>query len=41
LRGILLKGTGIEAIWPDVLSLCAFAVILIALSAWRFRKSLD
>jgi ABC-2 type transport system permease protein len=41
LRGILLKGTGLEAIWPDVLSLCAFAVVLIALSATRFRKSLD
>jgi ABC-2 type transport system permease protein len=41
LRGILLKGTGIEAIWKDVLSLCAFALVLITLSATRFRKSLD
>jgi ABC-2 type transport system permease protein len=41
LRGILLKGTGFEAIWRDVLALCAFAVVLIGLSATRFRKSLD
>jgi ABC-2 type transport system permease protein len=41
LRGVLLKGTGIEAIWKDVLTLCAFALVLITLSAMRFRKSLD
>jgi ABC-2 type transport system permease protein len=41
LRGILLKGTGFEAIWLDVLWLCVFAVVLIAFSATRFRKSLD
>ena len=35
LRGILLKGAGIEAIWKDVLSLCAFALVLITLSATR------
>lgn len=41
LRGVLLKGTGLDAIWKDVASLCAFAVVLITLSATRFRKSLD
>jgi ABC-2 type transport system permease protein len=41
LRGVLLRGTGLEAIWKDVLSLCAFAVVLVTLSATRFRKSLD
>ena len=41
LRGVLLKGTGVEAIWKDVLSLCVFALVLITLSATRFRKSLD
>ena len=40
LRGILLKGAGIDAIWKDVLVLCGFAVVLITLSATRFRKSL-
>jgi len=41
LRGILLRGTGIEAIWKDVLTLCVFALVLMTLSATRFRKSLD
>lgn len=41
LRGILLKGTAFDAIWRDVAALSAFAVVLIALSATRFRKSLD
>jgi ABC-2 type transport system permease protein len=41
LRGVLLKGTGFEAISKDVLALCVFAVVLVVLSATRFRKSLD
>jgi ABC-2 type transport system permease protein len=41
LRGVLLKGTGWEAIWRDTVSLIAFAVILVGFSAVRFRKSLD
>ena len=40
-RGIFLRGTGIEAIWKDVAALGAFAIVLITLSATRFRKSLD
>jgi ABC-2 type transport system permease protein len=41
LRGILLKGVGIEAIWPQVLILCGFAVGLITLAVRRFHKTLD
>jgi len=33
--------TGFEAIWKDVLTLCVFALVLMTLSATRFRKSLD
>ena len=40
LRGLLLKGSGLDAIWPDVLALSVFAVVLVTLSAVRFRKSL-
>ena len=40
-RGILLKGAGIAAIWPEVLILAAFAVALITLSAVRFQKSFE
>ena len=41
LRGILLKGVWIEAIWPQVLILCGFAVGLISLAVRRFHKTLD
>lgn len=40
-RGILLKGAGLSAIWPEVLVLAAFAVALISLSAVRFQKSVE
>lgn len=41
LRGILLKGVGLEALWQEVLILAAFAAGLIVLSVRRFRKTLD
>jgi len=40
-RGILLKGAGFAAIWPEVLTLALFAVALISLSAVRFQKSVE
>jgi drug efflux transport system permease protein len=40
-RGILLKGAGFTAIWPEVLTLALFAVGLISLSAVRFQKSVE
>jgi ABC-2 type transport system permease protein len=39
-RGILLRGAGAEAIWPHLLALIGFAVVLVGVSAWRFRKQL-
>ncbi|MCX5749875.1 MAG: ABC transporter permease [Candidatus Saganbacteria bacterium] len=41
LRGIFMKGIGIEYLWPDTLMLVIFGCIMIALSAKRFRKRLD
>lgn len=40
-RGILLKGAGMAAIWPHVLVLAGFAVGLMTLSAARFQKSVE
>ena len=40
LRGIMLKGVGIEVLWPHVIPLAAFGVAVFALSANRFRKRL-
>lgn len=41
LRGILLKGAGVDAIWQDSLALGAFGIVLVALSALRFHKTLE
>jgi len=41
LRGILLKGVGIDALWSQTLALAGFAVGLIALAVRRFHKTLD
>lgn len=39
-RGVLLKGVGIEALWPQVLILLVFATVLMALSIRQFRQQL-
>jgi ABC-2 type transport system permease protein len=41
LRGILLKGVGFEALWPELLALIGFAVLIVTLSVRRFHKTLD
>ena len=41
MRGATLKGIGIETLWPNVLALLGFTLILVALSVWRFRKQLS
>jgi len=41
LRGIILKGVGVEVLWPEVAALAAFGLIVFGLSANRFRKTLD
>jgi ABC-2 type transport system permease protein len=40
LRGIVLKGVGLDVLWPQVVPLAAFGVAVFALSANRFRKRL-
>jgi ABC-2 type transport system permease protein len=41
LRGILLKGSGISALWPEAVILAAVALVLITLSIRRFAKTLE
>jgi ABC-2 type transport system permease protein len=41
LRGIILKGVGVEVLWPEVLALAIFGALVFGLSARRFRKTLD
>ena len=40
LRGVLLKGNGLELIWPDLLALTVFAIGVVALSTARFKRRL-
>jgi ABC-2 type transport system permease protein len=41
LRGILLKGVGIDALWQDTVALVVFALVLLAFSVRRFRKNIE
>ena len=40
-RGIALKGVGLEALWFEVTALVVFAVVIMGSAALRFRKRLD
>jgi ABC-2 type transport system permease protein len=40
-RGVFLKGTGIDVLWPQLAALAAYGLAVVWLSALRFHKSLD
>jgi ABC-2 type transport system permease protein len=40
-RGGMLKGSGIVALWPNFLALSIFTIVLVSLSVRRFRKQLS
>ena len=40
-RGIFLKGVGMEVLWPQMAMLAAYGIAVIGLSAARFHKTLD
>ena len=41
LRGVYLKGVGLEVLWPQMATMATFALIMLTISGARFRKSLD
>jgi ABC-2 type transport system permease protein len=41
LRGIFLKGSGLDVLWPEALSLLAIGLVVLTLASLRFRKSLE
>ena len=41
LRGIFLKGSGIDVLWPDSLALLLIGTTVLTVASLRFRKSLD
>src|SRR5665213_390738 len=40
-RGVFLQGAGFSTLWPQVLALAAFGVIILGLSVNRFHKQLE
>ena len=40
-RGVMLRGVGIDVIYPNLIALLAFTVVLMGVSVWRFRKQLN
>jgi ABC-2 type transport system permease protein len=41
LRGVFLRGSGLDVLWPDALALLAIGTLVLGLAVSRFRKSLD
>jgi drug efflux transport system permease protein len=39
-RGILLKGSGVDVLYPQLLALAVIAFVMVSVSAWQFRKQL-
>ena len=40
IRGIFLRGAGLDVLWPQVLALVIFGTVILTLSSLRFRKKL-
>ena len=40
-RGVLVKGVGLDVVYPNLLALIALASLFVAVSAWRFRRQLS
>lgn len=41
IRGIMLKGIGLNFLWNDVIALLIFTVLILTIATFRFRKRLD
>ncbi|MCI0547171.1 MAG: ABC transporter permease [Candidatus Rokubacteria bacterium] len=39
-RAVLVKGAGLDVVYPHLLALLAFSSLLVGVSAWRFRRQL-
>jgi ABC-2 type transport system permease protein len=41
IRGVYLKGVGLDVLWPQMAAMGVFGVVMLAISVSRFQKSLD
>lgn len=40
-RGVMLKGIGLDVLYVNFIALLVFTILLVGISAWRFRKQLN
>ena len=40
-RSIMLKGSSVEILYHELASLAVIAIVMVSMSAWRFRKQLS
>jgi len=40
-RSVLVKGAGLDVVYPNLLALLGLAALFVGVSAWRFRKQLS
>jgi ABC-2 type transport system permease protein len=40
-RSIMLKGSSVDVLYPELAALAVIAIVMVSLSAWRFRKQLS
>jgi ABC-2 type transport system permease protein len=40
-RSVLVKGAGLDVVYPNLLALMALATLFVGISAWRFRRQLS
>ncbi|HUI79974.1 MAG TPA: ABC transporter permease [Bryobacteraceae bacterium] len=40
-RGVFLKGAGVSTLWPQMVAMAVYGVVILGLSAARFHKKLD
>jgi ABC-2 type transport system permease protein len=41
LRGVILKGMGLEVLWRQAVTMAGYSVVILTLASWRLRKRLD
>jgi ABC-2 type transport system permease protein len=40
-RSVLVKGAGLDVVYPNLLALLGLATLFVGISAWRFRRQLS
>jgi ABC-2 type transport system permease protein len=41
IRGVYLKGVGLDVLWPQMMAMLAIALSMLTISVLRFHKSIE